>query len=57
MNILIIEDDEFLARKIKQVFENKIISNRIKIINSYLDFIDEINILSSYDIILTDIKL
>lgn len=57
MNILIIEDDKFLAEKLKQVFENKVISNRIKIINSYLDFIEEINILSSYDIVLTDIKL
>ncbi|QFR38885.1 response regulator transcription factor [Candidatus Gracilibacteria bacterium 28_42_T64] len=57
MNILIIEDDVFLAARLKQVFEKKIISNRIKIVNSYIDFIEEISILSSYDIVLTDIKL
>jgi len=57
MNILIIEDNEFLAEKIKESFEKNIILNRIKILNSYNEFINEIWILKSYDIILVDILL
>jgi len=57
MNILIIEDNEFLAEKIKNSFEKNIILNRIKILHSYSDFINEIWILKSYDIILVDILL
>jgi len=41
MNILIIEDDTFLANKIKETFEKNIILNRIKILNSYNDFLHE----------------
>jgi len=57
MNILIIEDEIFLANKIKSAFSGKIISNRIKIIHSYNCFLNELSIIKSYDIILVDIML
>ena len=57
MNILIIEDEVFLAEKIKSAFWNKIISNRIKMIHSYTEFLNELSIIGSYDIILVDIML
>lgn len=57
MNILIIEDDLFLSQKIKEVFEKKILSNRIDIINSFDSFLDKISIIDSYDTILIDIIL
>ena len=57
MNILIIEDDLFLAKKIKDVFEKQILSNRVKINSSYEEFIFELPIILSYDIILVDIIL
>jgi len=57
MNILIIEDDIFLAQKIGGIFQLKVISNRIKIVHSFLGFLNELPTVSSYDIILTDLKL
>lgn len=57
MNILIIEDDLFFAEKIKGIFEKQVISNRVKINYSYEEFILEIPIILSYDIILVDIVL
>lgn len=57
MNILIIEDDELLAEKIKNIFQSKIITNRVCVSPSLIEFYHHIPILSSYDIILTDIKL
>jgi DNA-binding response OmpR family regulator len=57
MNILIIEDDENLALRIKSIFFKKIILNRIKIINNFPDFLNEIYIINSYDVILVDILL
>lgn len=57
MNILIIEDDLFLSKNIKRVFERKILSNRIKIVNSFDSFLNEMWIIDSYDIILIDILL
>lgn len=57
MNILIIEDDIYLAQKIKQVFKKKVITNIITILSTYEEFINELTIIDSYDIILTDIKL
>jgi len=57
MNILIIEDDRYLASQIGEVFEKNILTNRIKIVHSYLDFLDELSQVDSYDIILTDIIL
>lgn len=57
MNILIIEDDEFLARRIQQTFERTVITNRITVLYSYEEFISHIGDISYYDIILTDIWL
>lgn len=57
MNILIIEDDLFLSEKIKKVFKKRVITNKITLISSYLDFINELPVIWGYDIILTDIKL
>ena len=57
MNILIIEDDIFLSQKLKEIFEKKIISNRVKIISSYEKFLEELWIIISYDILLIDINL
>ncbi len=57
MNILIIEDDIYLSQNIKKVFEKKVLSNRIKILDSYLGFINEVAIIESYDLILIDILL
>lgn len=57
MNILIIEDDVFLAGKIGKVFESKVIVNRIRIVHSFIEFLDELCIIGSYDIVLTDLKL
>lgn len=57
MNILIIEDDEFLSKKIGEVFQSKIIVNRVSIIHSLKDFYNYLNIINSYDIVITDIRL
>ena len=57
MNILIIEDEVFLAEKMREAFSKKIISNRIKMIHSYNCFLRELSIIESYDIVLVDIML
>ena len=57
MNILIIEDDKNLAFRIESIFLKKVISNRIKIIDSFNDFLKESYAINSYDIILVDILL
>lgn len=57
MNILIIEDDEILASQIANVFESKVISNRIRILHSSLEFVRELHLIGAYDIILTDLQL
>lgn len=57
MNILIIEDEKFLAERIGKVFRSKIASNRVRVLYSYEEFLQESPILSSYDLILTDLKL
>jgi DNA-binding response OmpR family regulator len=57
VNILIIEDDLFLARNIKKIFEKKIITNRIKIISDYKQFARELSVINSYDIILVDMMI
>jgi len=57
MNLLIIEDDIFLANKIKQIFEKKIISNRVNILSTFNDFINELYLINTYDVILVDILL
>ncbi|NDK08240.1 response regulator [Candidatus Gracilibacteria bacterium] len=57
MNILIIEDDLLLGHNIKKVFDKNIITNNIKIINSYKGFIHELELVEAYDIIVIDIIL
>ncbi len=57
MNILIIEDDEFLWNKIKDVFDKRVISNKITLLSTFEEFIHELAIIESYDIVLVDIKL
>ena len=56
MNILIVEDDVDLASQIARTFESKIISNRIRILHSPIEFIREIHLIGAYDIILTDLQ-
>ncbi|MDD2907675.1 MAG: response regulator [Candidatus Gracilibacteria bacterium] len=57
MNFLIIDDDCFLTSKIKYLFEKNKSINLVKIVNNYLNFLDEISIIDIYDIILLDINL
>lgn len=57
MNILIIEDDVFLREKIRNIFESKVVTNRVCALSSLQEFYHHISIISSYDIVLTDIKL
>lgn len=57
MNILIIEDDCLLANNIKKVFDKMVITNRIKVLSSYEEFLNEVGNICYYDVLLTDIKL
>lgn len=57
MNILIIEDDEYLAERIRKTFESRIAANRIRIARSFLEFVREMPAIGSYDIFLTDLRL
>jgi len=57
MNILIVEDDIYLASKIQEVFEQNVLTNRVQIVGSYVEFLDELGHISSYDIVLSDIVL
>lgn len=57
MNILIIEDDIYLASNIKKLFKKRVITNLITLISSYEGFIKELPTIKTYDIIIVDIKL
>lgn len=57
MNFLIIEDDTFLASKLKYLFDKRQDTNLVKVINNYVDFLDELYIIDIYDVILLDINL
>lgn len=57
MNLLIIEDDLILAQQISRVFKFTWNFNKIKILNSYNQFLREYHLIKSYDIILVDIML
>ncbi len=57
MNFLIIEDDLFLASKLKNLFNKRSLTNIVNVANSYLDFLNHISIINIYDIILLDINL
>lgn len=57
MNILIIEDDEFLSNKIKWLFLKKDWVNLVKIISNFEDFVNCYHNVNNFDIILVDIYL
>jgi len=57
MNFLIIEDDIFLALKLKYLFDKRQDTNLVKVVNNYIDFLEELSIIDIYDIILLDINL
>lgn len=57
MNFLIVEDDVFLASKLKYLFDKRRDTNLVKVVNNYVDFLDELSIIDIYDIILLDINL
>ena len=57
MNILIIEDDIFLAKNLEKVFKKNKNFNRVKSIKSYDSFLKELFSIKDYDIILVDIIL
>lgn len=57
MNILIVEDDIVLASHIVHSFTSCVITNRITVISSPLDFLGHLHMVWAYDIILTDLAL
>lgn len=57
MNILIVEDDIFLASRIKEAFLKYGYINRVKHISSYDDYLYENYNIKSFDIVLLDINL
>lgn len=57
MNMLVIEDDKILGEKIAKLFETKVLTNRIKVVHTYDEFLREQDVLQTYDIVLTDLKL
>ena len=57
MNLLIIEDDLFLANKMKEIFQKKNFINRVNLLLNFDDFLKEFYLLNTYDIILVDILL
>lgn len=57
MNILIIEDDLFLAEQIQKTFLSFWFANRVKLLHSYQDFLYLQEKISGFDILLIDIDL
>lgn len=57
MNILIIEDDEFLSSKIQRLFEKKDEVNIVKVISSFEDFVNYYHNINNFEVILVDIYL
>lgn len=57
MNILIVEDDLILANHIAHTLQDSIITNRVTIIGTAIEFARYVPYISSYDIILTDLSL
>ena len=57
MNILIIEDDKLLGKRISDVFYEKVITNRITLIYSFEELMSEYTSIWLYDIVLTDLNL
>gem|GEM_PF-3129359 len=57
MNILIIDDDVMLTSNLKRLFEKKILLNSVTVYNSYREFLKNLHLIDSFDIILVDILL
>lgn len=57
MNILIIEDDLWLGKRISDVFYGKVITNKVHLIHSLQEFTHEYISIWIYDMILTDLNL
>ncbi len=57
MNILIIEDDPSLGKRISDIFYNTVTLNRVSLVHSFEEFMKEYLSLSLYDIVLTDLNL
>jgi len=57
MNFLIIEDDIFLSSKLRSLFDKRENTNIVSVINTYFEFLNEISVISIYDVILLDINL
>ncbi len=57
MNILIIEDDEFLSSKIQKLFNKKDEVNIVKVISNYEDFLNNYHCINNFEVILVDIYL
>jgi hypothetical protein len=56
MNLLIIEDDILLASQIARIFAGRMITNRVRMISSSIEFTREVHLIRSYDIIITDLQ-
>lgn len=57
MNVLIIEDDSFLASHIEKAFSSYMFLNRIVHVKSYWDFLEMSDTILSFDTVLLDINL
>ncbi len=57
MNILIVEDNIYLASQISELFQKNIITNRVRVVHSYDQYLSEVPSLEAYDIVITDIML
>jgi len=57
MNILVIEDNAFLAERITKIFKQLVVCNRVESISSYEEFLHKASSVKTYDIVLVDIIL
>ena len=57
MNLLIVEDELSLSNMIKKFLKEKFSTIKIKQVSSYIDFLDELHIIKSYDLVIVDIIL
>lgn len=57
MNILIIEDDKNLWKRIHELFSEKTNTNIVTLITTYPEFLEKYHSLSIYDVVLTDLNL
>ncbi|MDD3302584.1 MAG: response regulator transcription factor [Candidatus Gracilibacteria bacterium] len=57
MDILIIDDDVLLTYNLKRLFEKKILLNSVTVYGSYREFLSNLHLIDSFDIVLVDILL